>query len=150
MKDICLIVQEQNHICMLESFQNSSVQCILNMIFPETVLADHFVALGSKQAGTRLLVLRQKAAASDNSLGSIRHLLHMYPRPVGAEFGNFFVWCLWEPQHSLSPHTHWPGTLFTPLPPSELLLPQRTAKSLPFLAAETTEIHSICTSAFPL
>lgn len=77
------------------------------MIFPETVLADHFVALGSKQAGTRLLVLRQKAAASDNSLGSIRHLLHMYPRPVGAEFGNFFVWCLWEPQHSLSPHTHW-------------------------------------------
>lgn len=108
MKDICLIAQEQNHICMLESFQNSSVQRILNMTFSETVLADHFVALAFKQTGTRFLVLRQKAAASDSSLGSIRHLLHMYPRPVGAEFGkvSLFGVCGSHSRVLLSPHTH--------------------------------------------
>lgn len=60
------------------SLQNWSLQCVLNVTFSGTALADHIVALGFKQAGTRFLVLRQKAAASDNSLGSIRHL--PYPR----------------------------------------------------------------------
>lgn len=121
------------------------VQCILNMTFSETDLAYEFVTLGFKQAITRFLVLRQKAATSDNSLGSIRHLLCIYPRPVGAEFGKvfFFGICGSHSTVLLSPHTYWLGTSFTSLPPSELLLPHRPAKSLPFLAAKTTEIHSI-------
>lgn len=112
------------------------------MTFSETALADHFVALGFIQAGTRFLVLRQKAAASDNSLGSIR--LHLYPRPVYIisiyilEFGkvSLFSVCRSHSTALLSPHTHWPGTLFTFLPPNELLLPPRPAKSLPFFAAQ--------------
>lgn len=107
MKDICLTVQKQNRICTLESLQNWSVLCILNMTFPETALADHFVALGFKQAGTRFLVLRQKAAASDNSLGSVRHLLHISKASGDRIWQGFFVWYLWEAQHnsSISPHS---------------------------------------------
>lgn len=121
------------------------------MTFSETVLANHFVILGFKQARTRLLVLRQKAAASDNCLSSTRHLLHVHPRSVRSEFGKvcLFGICGSHSTALVSPHTHSLGSLFTFLPPRELLLPHRPAKSLPFLAGKTTEIHSISAVLLP-
>lgn len=134
------------------SLQNWSVQCVLNMTFSETALTDHFVALGFKQAGTSFLVLRQKAAASDNSLGSIRHLLHVYPRLVGAEFGKV---CLFEicGSHStalLSPHTHWRG-IHIPASQGAAAAPQ-TYKITVFPCSKDHRdtLRICCTSAFPL
>lgn len=99
MKDIHLIAQEQNHLRGLESLQSWLVQPQSTTTVSEIALADRFVALAFKQAGTRFLLLIRNAPSA-KSLGSVRHLPYMRLRPARAQFGAVSPTGMWEPQHS--------------------------------------------------
>lgn len=150
MKDIGLIVQEPHRLRMLESLQKWSVQCMLNMTSPEIVLAYHFIALGFKQAGTRFLPM-QKQPASDNTLGSVRHLPHIHPRPGGTEFGEVSLSgvCGSCSTVLVSPHAYWPGISFTSLPLDEYVPSHAPSLALPFHDAEPTERFSTAIQPLP-